>query len=376
VDTRQPRVGIVTAPIGKAGLTPLSNLVDIVQSLAASTHVISGFAGSDLEKGKFKSTYFVEIPYKYKSNLYLRAFFHLLTQIRISLEIIRFRNKVDSWIYFLNSQALLLPVLTTKLLGKRIIFALAASIAKSDKVHSDALNKVLIYSEAFNNKLADKIVVYSPHIVRQWSLEKYKNKIVVAHEHYLDFDKFKVSTPPNNRNNVIGYVGRFSEEKGILNFARSIPIVIKERNELNFLIAGDGQLRIILERDLNENHLNARVKLSGWIAHDELPRIFNELKLIVLPSYTEGLPNIMLEAMACGTPVLATSVGAIPDFIEDGSTGFIMENNSPECIANNILRALSHPNLEQIALSGRKLVEKEFTRENARAKFNEVLKQS
>jgi glycosyltransferase involved in cell wall biosynthesis len=81
----------------------------------------------------------------------------------------------------------------------------------------------------------------------------------------------------------------------------------------------------------------------------------------------------MLEAMACGTPVLATPVGAIPDVIKDGETGFIMEDNSPECIARNIIRALNHPNLEQIAQNARALVEKEFTFEKAVERYREIL---
>jgi glycosyltransferase involved in cell wall biosynthesis len=372
---KKPRsIGIVTKPIVQAAFTPLSNLFNIVQSLSAATYVITGAAGMNLPSDEKANTYIVEIPYKYRTNLYIRAFFHFLMQIRISWKIIKLRNKVDSWIYFLDSQALLLPVLTTKLLRKKIIFALAASL-KSDKARTTSLNKILIYSEDFTNRFADKIVVYSPNIVSQWSLEKYKRKIGFAHEHYIDSTKFGISKSLKDRDNLVGYVGRLSEEKGILNFVKSIPEVFGKRHDLDFLIAGDGHLRSKIEKDLSENNLLTKVKLTGWVAHENLPQIFNELKLIVLPSDTEGLPNIMLEAMACGTPVLATQVGAIPDFVKDGITGFVMENNSPECIAKNITRALSHPNLEQIAKAGRKLIEEEFTRDKAIAKYHAVLKE-
>ena len=97
-----------------------------------------------------------------------------------------------------------------------------------------------------------------------------------------------------------------------------------------------------------------------WIPHDELPRYLNELRLFVLPSYTEGLPHTLLEAMACGTPVLATPVGAIPDVIKDEETGFIMENNSPACIAENIVRALAHPNINEIIKNAHTLIEENY----------------
>lgn len=126
---------------------------------------------------------------------------------------------------------------------------------------------------------------------------------------------------------------------------------------------------------MEKNNLNDKVKPAGWIPHDELPDYRNGLKLLVLPSYTEGLPNIMLEAMACGTPVLATSVGGIPDVIKDGETGFIMENNSPECIAENVMRVLNHPNLDKIVKNARKLVEKEFTYEAAVGRYRMILKE-
>jgi len=106
-----------------------------------------------------------------------------------------------------------------------------------------------------------------------------------------------------------------------------------------------------------------------------MPRYLNEAKLVVLPSYGEGLPNIVLEAMACGTPVLATPVGGIPDVIQNGDTGFIMKNNSPACIAENVMRALEHPDLETIVKNARALVEQEFTYEGAMERWKEILEE-
>ena len=74
--------------------------------------------------------------------------------------------------------------------------------------------------------------------------------------------------------------------------------------------------------------------------------------------------------MACGTPV-----GAIPDVIIDGKTGFIMENNSPECIAANVGRALSSPDLERIAENGRRFVEENFTFEKVVENWKRVLRE-
>ena len=77
--------------------------------------------------------------------------------------------------------------------------------------------------------------------------------------------------------------------------------------------------------------------------------------------------------MACGTPVLATPVGAIPDVIKDGVTGFIMKDNSPECIAENVIRALEHPNLDEIVKNARELIEKDFTYEAAGERYRKIL---
>ena len=77
--------------------------------------------------------------------------------------------------------------------------------------------------------------------------------------------------------------------------------------------------------------------------------------------------------MACGTPVLATPVGAIPDVVKDGETGFIMEDNPAVCIARNVIRALEHPELEKIVKNARELIEKDFTYEAAVERYRKIL---
>ena len=79
--------------------------------------------------------------------------------------------------------------------------------------------------------------------------------------------------------------------------------------------------------------------------------------------------------MACGTPVLATPAGAIPDVIKDGNIGFIMKDNSPECVAENVERVLNYPCLNEIMKNARELVEKEFTYEAAVERYKKVLEE-
>lgn len=189
----------------------------------------------------------------------------------------------------------------------------------------------------------------------------------------MDFNEYKIKKQFDERDNLVGYIGRLSGEKGILNFVKAIPAILEEGRETKFLIGGDGQLREKIERYLDEKNLSPKVKLAGWVPHDELPDYLNELKLVVLPSYTEGLPNVMLEAMACGTPVLATPVGCVPDVIKDGENGFIMQNNSPECIAENVVRVLNYSELDKVMKNARELVKKEFTYDAAVERYRRVL---
>ncbi|MCP4608623.1 MAG: glycosyltransferase family 4 protein [Planctomycetes bacterium] len=270
------------------------------------------------------------------------------------------------------AERLCLPVLIGKLLRKRVILNLAAHCPTVTRNDPDFIVRAAARLELLNYAIADKIILYSPNLIKEWDLEQYKNKTLIASRHYLNFDKFTNQKSLQERDPYVGYAGRLSEEKGVLNLIQAGPGILKNQVDMKLLIGGDGYLQQSIEDFLSEVEWADMVQLLGWIPHDELPDFLNQLKLLVLPSYTEGLPNVMLEAMACGTPVLATPVGAVPDIIKDGLTGFIMEDNSPNCIAKNIARAFKHPDLQQIANNARDLVERQFTYEAAMKQYNNL----
>jgi glycosyltransferase involved in cell wall biosynthesis len=295
---------------------------------------------------------------------------YVIVQLKLMYHLIKMKARFDIAIFYVGGGGLILPMLTAKLLRKKIVLIMPGSVVRSAaEVYKGALwgfggfvfPRLLAVLEGLSCRLSNQIVVYSPSLITFGNLGKYKGKIIIAHEHFLDFNLFRVEKALAERDKLIGYIGRLSEEKGTMNFIKAIPEVLKVKENFKFLIIGQGPLYSKIKGFLNEHNLNDRVSLLDWIPHDEMPKYLNRLKLLVLPSYTEGLPNIILEAMACGTPVLATLVGSIPDLIRDGETGFILENNKPETIAHGIIRALNNPKMDDIALNAHKFAEQNYT---------------
>ncbi len=115
--------------------------------------------------------------------------------------------------------------------------------------------------------------------------------------------------------------------------------------EVKFLIAGDGDDREALERIAKESGVESRIIFAGHIDHSELPALFKVSDIFVRPSLIEGFGNSFIEAFAAGIPVVATPVGGIPDFLQDGVTGLFCEVRNPESIARAVKRYLDDPAL-------------------------------
>lgn len=371
---RNHKMGVISSPMGEGNIYPFFNLTEILGKIDSNTIFIAVHSiNPQILKKEIGNYRIIQIIHKKGINIQSRILNYIITQIEISLKIIFFFREVNTWVFFIDN-GLLIPIITSKICGKKVIIIIGGNLMQEVEQIVSVFEITPIFLSKINKILADKIIVYSSRLINLWKLERFGQKILIAHRHFLNFTTFTITTPYKERQNFIGYIGRLSWEKGVQHFAEALPSIFCERKDIRAFIYGDGQLKEQIEALLLEAKLNDLVYLPGWISHEELPHYLNQLRLLILPSYTEGLPNIMLEAMACGTPVLATPVGAIPDVIRDGETGFIMEDNSPECIARNVLQALSDPRLEGVSERGRRYVEGEYTFEKTVERWKENLR--
>jgi glycosyltransferase involved in cell wall biosynthesis len=271
---------------------------------------------------------------------------------------------------------MILPMLLAKLRNRKVVIFAAAQVHgtsledKSFKQKFLAGALELAKTGAF--ALSDHIIVESKSLIYWLNLGRYAKKVDVGPT-YVDTDVFKPQKNVNNRRNVIGYIGILAESKGVKQFVQSIPLVIEKNLEVEFLIGGTGPCYPEIRRMILNYKLLDKVKLMGWIPNSEVHKYLNRLKLLVLPSASEGLPNIIIEAMSCGTPVLATGVGGVPDVVKDGETGFILENDSPEFIARNIVKVLESDNLDKVSKKARHLIETKYSYEAAVERYRKIL---
>jgi glycosyltransferase involved in cell wall biosynthesis len=362
------RIGILTIPISKAGVIPLSDLITIICSISKNIFLITGGEGYDFFRRDTRLTTF-GISHS-NSTFFLRRIFNYISlQLKISYYIFKTRKHIDIFIFFIGGDVLLLPMLIAHLFRKKVLLLFAGSAIRTHTSNVDPLVfglKILFF---FTCTFADKIIVYADCIIRDYSLERWTRKIVIARQHFIDFDSFKIKKEYFTREFFIGYVGRFSEEKGILHLLHAVSDAVIKKPDIKFLFIGDGALQYTIEQYILDNNLSDRIILPGWVSHDILADYLNQMKLLVVPSDTEGLPNVILEAMACGTLVLATPVGGIPTIIKNGKTGFILENNSPHCIASNIIKILADEKSINIIENAHQFVQNEFQLEKRVGEF-------
>jgi glycosyltransferase involved in cell wall biosynthesis len=160
------------------------------------------------------------------------------------------------------------------------------------------------------------------------------------------------------------FVGRLTSQKGVDVLFRAWRRALRESAKpLPLLVVGDGPERESLESLAEELGLEEHIRFAGSV--EEIERYYHLAQLFILPSRSEGLPNALLEAMACGLPAIATCVGGIPDVVVDGETGLLVPPDDEDALADAIERLLHDLSLRRrMAEAARRRIEAHYSIES------------
>lgn len=194
--------------------------------------------------------------------------------------------------------------------------------------------------------------------------------------HGLDLSEFQFSLPgrSNGADPVILSVARLVEKKGLGDLIEAADILRRRGRGFRIEIIGDGPLRGALEERVAERGLQERIRLLGAQPHSAVRQAYARAAAFALPCVVasdgdrDGIPNVLLEAMASGVPVISTKVSGIPELIEPDREGMLIPPNSPEDLAKALERLLTDPELSgRLARAAREKIEKAFSvEENCR----------
>ncbi len=135
-------------------------------------------------------------------------------------------------------------------------------------------------------------------------------------------------------------VARMSPEKGHLVLVEAAARLAAEGRRFELVLVGDGPLRARVEEAIAREGLGERVRLAGWMSAADVCTEIERARALVLPSFAEGLPVVIMEALALGRPVIATAVAGVPELVEPGSSGWVVPAGSSEALASAMRAAL------------------------------------
>ncbi len=171
----------------------------------------------------------------------------------------------------------------------------------------------------------DKQYICSKYHISPAKIEVLHNYINTAIFHPTDYEKYE---------NRLIFVGRLEQQKNLFNLIKAVS-----GNNLTLDIYGEGKLRDKLE--ILAKELNVKVNFMGVVDNNRLPAVLNRYRYYILPSFYEGMPKALLEAMVCGLVCIGTNVDGINQIIDDGVNGYLAKGTGPQAIAEAINRAIN-----------------------------------
>jgi glycosyltransferase involved in cell wall biosynthesis len=220
---------------------------------------------------------------------------------------------------------------------------------------------------------ANKIIAVS-HFTKRELLEYYnvpEEKIRVIHNG-VDVNKFKPAQDKRKVKEELGFnpddiailsVGRLYARKGLFTLIESMPAVVERFKNAKFIISGKGQSDEMRKLIAHAEKIGVKdsIIFTGYYPDKKLPKLYQAADVFAFSTFYEHHPFAVLEALSTGLPVVTTSVGGIPETIESGKNGFLVEPFNPKRFADRILYLLEHPaEAEQMGRLARKTILEQF----------------
>lgn len=160
---------------------------------------------------------------------------------------------------------------------------------------------------------------------------------------------------PQSRPLTLVNIGRFAEQKGQLLLIEAMAEVVRRGVNARLVLVGDGELRTPIERAISHAGLGHHVELAGWKDEPGVRRALEEAHALVLPSFAEGLPMVIMEAMVTGRPVIATWIAGVPELMQNGRTGWLVPAGNVSALVEAIteMSATDDETLRRMGTTGR-----------------------
>ncbi|MEO9876458.1 MAG: glycosyltransferase [Anderseniella sp.] len=198
---------------------------------------------------------------------------------------------------------------------------------------------------------------YGRSQLMRWVEIAHWDKIKVVHcgidQSFVEADPI---TPPQIKRLVC--VARLARQKGLALLVEACAILKKRDVEFEVVLVGDGELRSYIEAQIDQLGVHDVVKIIGWLTGEQVRDEIHAAKVLVLPSFAEGLPVVIMEAMALGRPVIATYTAGIPELLKPGVNGWLVPAGDVEAFADAMQEAIncSTSKIEKMGRAGRQRV--------------------
>ncbi|MCC6794159.1 MAG: glycosyltransferase [Candidatus Hydrogenedentes bacterium] len=321
----------------------------LIRGLAERGHrcFVAGKPGSEYLTRDHGARDLVRIPVPCRGELDLATAYRLSRAVR--------EHNIDI-LHAHSSHAVIYAVLAKKFAGR-------GKVVASRRVDFPP-NKNAFSRWKYNQP--DRIVAISDciaRVLRDFGIPEHKLRTVHSG---IDLKRFDVTPLPRSEIGIpegvplAGNVAALVGHKDHATLLDAVPAILRDVPEFRLVIAGEGPLRQQIEAQIERLEIGKSVKLLGQ--RSDVPRLLRALDLFVMSSSEEGLGTSVLDAMACGVPVVATDAGGIPEMVRDGETGFLVPLKNPSALANAVVRAMQNENLRNgLAQNATVLVNEEFT---------------